>query len=152
MTRLSTALSIESTDERVAVYWDALCDLPLAAVVFACQHATRYWRPTPEERKPFPLPATLRDYAGQYRQEQRQQEAAQARQHLPQWSSTPDAIGVQAIRTILQLLDKQTDMDRVVPRAEASGDPLHYEPTVDPDEAKARLREQFRLLRDQEGA
>jgi hypothetical protein len=116
MDRLSTALNIEPTSKRGAVYWDALCDLAIEPVVFACQHAARYWRPTAEERL-FPVPLTLREYAKLYYEERRRLAAQQAQKAgssgggwLPQWSTTPDQEGLMAIREVLEMLEKKAAM------------------------------------------
>jgi hypothetical protein len=77
MARLSTASGGELTTERLAVYWDALCDLSIESVEQACNHAARYWRPSKEEGwKAFPLPSTLREYAAEYRLQQRDEQAS----------------------------------------------------------------------------
>jgi hypothetical protein len=116
MDRLSTALSIEPTSKRTAVYWDALCDLAIEPVIYACQHAARYWRPTSEERL-FPVPLTLREYAKLYYEEQRRLATQQAQAAgaggeglLPQWSTTPDHEGLMAIREVLEMLEKKAAM------------------------------------------
>lgn len=136
MKTLSTALSIELTTDRLAVYWDALCDLPIEWVTWACQYATRHWHPTPQEWR-FPIPATLRDYARHYREEQMRQTAAAARAMLPQWSSTPDEEGLAAIRNILTKLGDNMEMTHPVYQAPS---------TDDPDKRRAELLEQARLI------
>lgn len=137
MKMLSTALSIELTSDRLAAYWDALCDLPIAAVTCACQHAARHWKPTLEERKPFPVPAILREYAEQYRTEQLQQAAADAKALLPQWSSTPDEVGLAAIRKVLDMLGDHMTMTH----------PVYQAPSLDdPEKRRAELLEQARLI------
>lgn len=140
MDRLSTALSIDLTKERAAVYWDALCDLPLDAVVSACQFASRHWKPTPEERKPFPVPATLREYAQQYQRERVQQAAEEARKLLPQWGSTDDEVGLAAIRKVLDTLGEDMRMLH----------PVYQSPSLDnPEKRREELREQVRLIQQQ---
>ena len=136
MSRLLTALSITLTAERVAVYWDALCDLPLTSIAAACQHAARHWQPSAEERT-FPRPATLRQYAREYKLGQLEQAAQQARAHLPQWSTTPDEQGVKALRDILTMLGDGMEMKH----------PVYQEPsTDDPEKRRAELIEQARQI------
>src|SRR5262249_55695550 len=125
--------------ERIATYWDALCDLSLESVSAACQHAVRYWRPTPQER--FPVPLTLREYAKAYREHRLQEAAREAERLLPVWSSTPDEVGVAAIRNILHLLGDHMEMTH----------PVYQQPlTDDPAKRRAALLEQARLVIEQE--
>lgn len=139
MKRLSTALSTELSEDRLAVYWDALCDLSIDGVTFACQHAARYWRPSQEERR-FPFPATLRDYTKLYREQQVFQAAEQARQLLPTWSESPDEAGMQAIRKVLDMLGDGMDMKH----------PVYQEPsTDDPEKRRAELMAQARQITTQ---
>jgi len=98
------------SDEQPAVFWDALCDLPIEAVEFACQHAARHWEPREFEHLRFPRPATLREYARHYRQLQSQQAVEDARALLPQWTETPDHVGLEAIHKVLQVLGDEMEM------------------------------------------
>jgi hypothetical protein len=112
MTRLSTALNtIELTTERLAVYWDALCDLRIDGVVYACGHLARHWEPEYKER--FPVPATIRRYVHSYREEQQQLTAAKARALLPAQTETTDEEALATIRDIIAMLDEKMDMRNV---------------------------------------
>jgi hypothetical protein len=111
MTRLSTALNtVELTTERLAVYWDALCDLRIDGVVYACEHLARHFVPDYKER--FPVPATIREQAYIYRKEQQelaQAQELQARAFLPV-AVAPDAEALATIRDIITMLDEKMDM------------------------------------------
>src|ERR1041385_2629171 len=108
MKRLSTVSTLDLTGERVATCGDALCALPIESVLGASQHAARYWRPTPHER--FPAPLTVREYAAAYREQRKQHAAREAEKRLPQWSTTPDGVGLTAIRDILRSLGEDMTM------------------------------------------
>lgn len=159
MEQLSTALNITPTAERAAAYWDALCDLRLEDVLFACKHAARHWRPKKRERV-FPLPARLRAYALENRDARVQltrtqthaRPRADERHQLPERTETVDELGLQAIHTILAMLEKNMDMARVVPKTRPTGsdDVLAYRPSEPADAARDRLRDQFRRLEQEE--
>lgn len=131
MERLLTALSsIELTIEKNAAYWDALCDLPIEAVEYACQHAARHFQPTPYER--VPVPGTLREYVRQWRYEQAQQAGTQVRKDavglLPARTEATEAEGLAYIHDILAKLERTMSF----PGAEANAEM--------PDELAARRR------------
>jgi len=132
----------ELTDERVASYWDALCDLRIDAIVHASQQAARHWRPSRDERW-LPLAVTLREYAEAYRAEKLQQTAAKARRQaehlLPQRTDTMDADALAALRAIRETLGEAMEMTH----------PVYREPSLD-DPAKRReaLLEQARWVLD----
>jgi hypothetical protein len=133
MTRLSMALTTELTAEHVAVFWDALCDLPITSVTFACQHAARHWRPTEQERYRFPLPVTLREYAQQYRERTRQAQQREDQRQLPQRTATTDEEGIRALRQILHKLGDHMEMTH----------PVYQAPSVEnPDKRREELLEQ----------
>lgn len=144
MEKLSTVLSIDLTTERCAAYFDALCDLRLEDVLYACQHAARYWRSTAQEWR-FPVPLTLREYAALARDQRLQQQQAQARAEaqqaertmVAQWSETPDEVGLAAIRGILRTLGDGMEMVH----------PAYQEPSQeDPEQRKELLRQQVRSM------
>jgi hypothetical protein len=117
MTRLSTALNTtELTTERLAVYWDALCDLRIDGVVYACGHLARHWEPEYKER--FPVPGTIRRYVQSYREEQQQLASAHVRALLPA-AAVPDEEALANIRDIITMLDEKMDM-RYAQRASAA--------------------------------
>jgi hypothetical protein len=122
--RLSTAFRTELSDLRLETYWDALEDLPMEGLRWACLHAVKY-------AEKFPTPLVLREYSGYYREQQLQHAARQAEKYLPQWSSTPDTVGIQAIRDILHLLGDQ--------QVEARH-PAYRQPCLDdPEQRRAKL-------------
>lgn len=134
MQRLSVTFNIALSELRLETYWDALQDLPMDALDWACRHVVKY-------AEKFPTPSLLREYVSQYRQDQAHRAADAAAQRLPQWSSTPDEVGVQAIRHILQALGEHMAMTH----------PAYQQPsTQDPEARKAEIREQVRLILAQE--
>ena len=109
MTQLSMALNtIELTTERLAAYWDALSDLRIDGVTAACSHLARHFKPDYKER--FPVPATIREQAYEYRRDQQQLAQAQARALLPATTIVPDEEALAHIRSILDMLDAKMDM------------------------------------------
>lgn len=127
MQRLSMAFNTELSELRLATYWDALHDLPVEAVAWACQHAVKHL-------EKFPPPVFLRQYVGQYREEKLRRAEEEAEKLLPQWSSTPDEVGVAAIRDVLRMLGDGMAMPT---------HPAYAAPSEEsPEERKARLLEQ----------
>ena len=101
MLRLSAAAIIgELTAKRLAVFEDALADLPIASIVQAADYAVREWEPSEGER--FFLPATLRKMAKAHRDEHEAKER-QAKQ-LPAPDTTDTEVR-SALRAIFQTLD-----------------------------------------------
>lgn len=62
MGRVCVVFGKEADEIRLGVYWDALRDLPIEAVIAALRVAER-------EAKWFPVPAVIREYAGATRQD-----------------------------------------------------------------------------------
>ena len=137
MDRLSMALSTALSEDLAAVFWDALCDLPIEAVEYACQYAARHWEPREYETLRFPRPSTLREYARYYRQLQIQQAVEEAKSLLPQWTETPDHVGLDAIRKVLKALGDEMELKH----------PVYQHPSLDdPEKRRAELLEQARWI------
>jgi hypothetical protein len=140
MNRLLMSQSIGFTTERVAVYWDALSDLPLESVAYACKYAARHWRPTPEEHM-LPRPATLREYARAYLAQQTQHIEASAQKQLPERTATIDEVGKREIRKILEMLGEHMEMKH----------PVYQQPSNDdPAQRRAMLLAQARRVQQEE--
>jgi hypothetical protein len=141
MTMLSSTFNIELTEMRFQTYWNALQGYSIAAVTWACMEAAK-------DATNFPFPVTLRGLAHDYRDRRERPRATPGVPQVPARTAMTDAEALLAIRTIMDLLDKKMDMASIINPSTRmlDDDPLHYEPTVDPAVAKAKLRAQFQQL------
>jgi len=115
---------------RFETYWRALRDLPVDAVQWGCAEAIK-------EEPHFPVPLTLRQYAKQYRDDRLQQAAHAAAKLLPQWTTTPDEVGLAAIRDVLSMLGDSMEMKH----------PVYQEPSMDdPEKRRAELLAQAQQI------
>ena len=113
---LSTTFRIELSELRLETYMGALIDLPIEAVEWACAQAVKH-------EPHFPVPLTLRQYARQYREVKLQRAEQHAAKLLPQWSATPDDVGLQAIREVLAMLGDDMSLKHEVYSGPSTEDP-----------------------------
>ncbi|HEY5869931.1 MAG TPA: hypothetical protein VI542_30925, partial [Candidatus Tectomicrobia bacterium] len=120
--------------------------LPLDAFQHACFVIMR-------DEEFFPKPVQFRAYAREWQQK--------CRHTLQQQRGTQDTLAVretlvspEEVRALIATIwPEENNGRRREPKPKHTAqDALDYEPSVDPEVAKAKLREQFRQLQAQEGA